>query len=178
MVQSCATPLNADPLGGAIDHHSTLVLIAELALAVVGFAGVAAAFGGRDRAYLPIEKDRLRGLFSFSFSALATSLLALSLPELASTPADSTLWSAIVGAVLWVPVSGYFSWVASRNFRDPASSTTAGPLAIVFVGAIIPAALYAWSIALGGHPAFLELALSAQVLLAVWVFVRLLTHRT
>jgi hypothetical protein len=46
------------------------------------------------------------------------------------------------------------------------------------VGATVPTLLYGASLSVGGHPGFLEMALSGQVLFAVWVFVRLLIHRT
>lgn len=161
-----------------IDHQATLALIAELALAVVGFAGVAAAFGGRERAYLPIEKDRLRGLFAFSFTALATSLLAISLPSFPLVAESAPLLSSLVGSSLWIPTAGYFVYVAARNLSDPESSTDRGAFLIVVIGGAVPAALYSVSIGSGGHPGLLAMALSAQVLFAVWVFMRVLIHRT
>ena len=147
-------------------------------MAVVGFAGVAAAFGGRERAYLPIEKDRLRGLFAFSFTALATSLLAISLPSFAVAAESAPFWSSVVGAALWIPTAGYFVHVAARNLSDPESSTDSGAFFIVVIGGAVPAVLHSVSIGSGGHSGLLALALSAQVLFAVWVFMRVLIHRT
>jgi hypothetical protein len=161
-----------------IDHHSILTLIAELAVAVVGFAGVAAAFGGRDRAYLQIEIDRLKALFSFAFIALTTSLFALSLTSFSGFGESSAFWSSAVGASLHVPTEVYFLRAAYRNVVDPDSSTGLLAASIVVVGTTLAAVLYLASLAVGGHWGLLEMALSTQILFAVWVFVRLLIHRT
>jgi hypothetical protein len=49
-------------------------LFAELSLGLAGFAGVGAAFAGRSREFLPLERMRLISVVSLSASVLAGSL--------------------------------------------------------------------------------------------------------
>ncbi|MGH0029313.1 MAG: hypothetical protein ACQGVC_05955 [Myxococcota bacterium] len=46
-----------------MSHEEPFALLAELAIALAGFAGVAAAFAGKERAYGPSERLRLFSLF-------------------------------------------------------------------------------------------------------------------
>ena len=49
-----------------IEHVDTFHLLAEIAIAIAGFAGVASAFGGRDKQYRDAELLRIRRLFQIS----------------------------------------------------------------------------------------------------------------
>jgi hypothetical protein len=53
---------------------ATFSLHAELALGLAGFAGVTAAFGGRDREYSGARLLRLSGIFQTAGCVLAGSL--------------------------------------------------------------------------------------------------------
>jgi hypothetical protein len=52
-------------------------LFAELSLALAGFTGVAASFGGRDRDFRPIEVSRIAGVFSFAGISLIDAPLVV-----------------------------------------------------------------------------------------------------
>jgi len=90
-----------------MDPQSTFALIAKLSLALAGFGGVAAAFGGRDRSYAPVEMTRLRILFSRAFLALSTSLFAIGL-LFAPTTEMACRWASVTGMLSETPTSAYF----------------------------------------------------------------------
>lgn len=160
-----------------IEPQSTFELIAELALALSGFAGVATAFGGRDRSYLPIEMARLQSLFVHSFMALAISLLAISLLSFELDPKTGYFWSSCVGALGQAPTAGYFVRRAYGFASDPTASTGWWGFWLTACGTILSALLFGTSVALGGSPGVLISALSVQLLFGLWVFMRLLVHR-
>jgi len=54
-----------------LTYSGTFELFSELAIAVAGFAGVAVALGGRDRAFGPMELVRVKSLFLYSALVLA-----------------------------------------------------------------------------------------------------------
>lgn len=56
-----------------IEHVDTFHLLAEIAIAIAGFAGVASVFGGRERQYREAELLRIRGLFEVSALVLLGS---------------------------------------------------------------------------------------------------------
>ena len=159
-----------------MDLQPTFALIAELALALAGFGGVAAAFGGRDRSYAPVEISRLRVLFSHAFLALAISLFAIGL--LYATTAETACRIASVAGVLsQTPTSAYFLRLVYRHTAN--QETTPGWVGFIFSLAAMVAIplLFATSIALGGSSEYLIFALSTQVLYGLWIFMRLLIHR-
>ena len=80
-----------------IEAQSTFALIAELAVGLAGFAGVAAAFGGRDRAYARVELTRMRALFVHAALVLAVSLLATSLLWSGFALQEACSWAAGLG---------------------------------------------------------------------------------
>ena len=53
-------------------------LFAELSLGLAGFAGVGAAFAGRNREFLPMERSRLLSIVGLAASVLAGSLAYIS----------------------------------------------------------------------------------------------------
>ena len=105
-----------------MDPQPAFALIAELALALAGFGGVAAAFGGRDRSYAPVEISRLRVLFSHAFLALSTSLFAIGLLFSRSVEI-ACLWASIAGVLSQTPTSAYF---IHRVYGHTANQETTG----------------------------------------------------
>jgi hypothetical protein len=159
-----------------MDPHSTFALIAELSLGLAGFAGVAAAFGGRDRSYAPVEISRLRVLFTHAFLALATSLFAIGL-LFATNTETACLWASVAGVLSQTPTSAYFVHVVYKHTAN--KETTPGWRAFFFSATAMLAMplLFATSIAMGGSSALLIFALSTQLLYGLWIFMRLLIHR-
>ena len=85
--------------GVQLDYSETLIGIAELAVALAGFTGVAVAFGSRDRGtWHPGDRLRLHFLLESSLTAGGFALLTLvmlySFPE-----AEYLAW--VVGSILW-----------------------------------------------------------------------------
>jgi hypothetical protein len=150
-VPSWRTPPNADPLGDVVDPQPAFALIAELALALAGFAGVAAAFGGRDRSYAPVELTRLRVLFSHAFLALSTSLFAIGL-LFATTTETACRWASVAGMLSQTPTSAYFLRLVYKHTAN--QDTTPGWRGFVFSLAAIIAIplLFGTSIASGAAP--------------------------
>ncbi len=165
-------------LGGAeIESDSTFALLAELALGLAGFAGVAAAFGGRDRSYAPVELARLRSLFGAAIVVLAVSLLVLSLMSFDLTPNRTYFWSSAVGGLLQAGLTVYVVPRAYQYAADSSASTTWWVVgaATLFTGTSL--LLFGASLVLGGIKGAIVSALSIQLLYGIWIFVRLLTHR-
>ena len=84
-------------------HADLFGLLAELAIAVAGFAGVSAAFAGRDRSYRPFERTRLLALFINSGAILSgcgvvhTLLLAGTAPNTAFRLASLATALVLIG---------------------------------------------------------------------------------
>jgi hypothetical protein len=159
-----------------MDPQPTFALIAELALALAGFGGVAAAFGGRDRSYAPVEMTRIRVLFSHAFLALSTSLLAIGLLFTTTTEA-ACRWASVAGLLSQTPTSAYLLRLVYRHTAN--QDTTPGWHGFLFSLASMVAIplLFGASIASGGSSVLLVFALSTQLLYGLWIFMRLLIHR-
>ena len=71
-------------------------------MGLAGFAGVAAAFGGRDRSYNPVERLRLGALFGIAAIPLGGSLLAISLMSAGLTAQFSYLCVSSVGLLSFI----------------------------------------------------------------------------
>lgn len=82
-----------------LDYPETLVGIAELAVALAGFTGVAVAFGSRDRgSWHPGDRLRLNFLLESSLTAAGFALLTLVLLHV-FPDSPSVTWS--IGSLLW-----------------------------------------------------------------------------
>lgn len=95
-----------------LDYSETLTGVAELAVALAGFTGVAVAFGSRDRgAWHPGDRLRLHFLLESSLTAGGFALLSLvllySFPE-----AEYLAW--VVGSFLW---AAFMPWSLHSSRR-------------------------------------------------------------
>jgi hypothetical protein len=82
-----------------LDYSETLIGIAELAVALAGFTGVAVAFGSRDRgAWHPGDRLRLNFLLESSLTAAGFALLTLVLLHV-FPDSPSIAWA--IGSFLW-----------------------------------------------------------------------------
>ncbi len=82
-----------------LDYPETLIGIAEIAVALAGFTGVAVAFGSRDHgAWHPGDRLRLSFLLESSLTAAGFALLSLVLLHL-YPESSSIAWA--VGSFLW-----------------------------------------------------------------------------
>ena len=112
-----------------IDAESTLSLVAELALGLAGFGGVAAAFGGRDRQFSRGERTRLLALYVHSTLALVGALLTMALLWFEMALATACFWASLAGLVGQVPAAVHFTRRAWRFLQDAEMST--GPWAFL-----------------------------------------------
>jgi hypothetical protein len=82
-----------------LDYPETLVGIAELAVALAGFTGVAVAFGSRDRgAWHPGDRLRLNFLLESSLTAAGFALFTLVMLHV-FPDSHSVAWA--IGSLLW-----------------------------------------------------------------------------
>lgn len=159
-----------------IEHADTFSLLAEVAIAVAGFAGVATVFGGREKRFRDAELLRLRGLFQLSALVLsgcfgiATCQAAGLSNELAMILVSMILIVAYGLVAMDTPVK------ATRLYRKKETTISLGALA------------GAWSIYVFGLPLltintfFLQqewpliLLFSLSILQSIWTFYRLVTR--
>ena len=160
-----------------IDSQSIFSLVAELALGLAGFGGVAAAFGGKDRAYAPVELGRLRSLFTHAFLALAVSLLTISLLALGLTPSRAYVSASIAGGLSQAPATAYFIHRVVGALRDPESITSWGAVVATILGTSLSLVFFVVGVFFPEGPGYLALALAVQLLFGLWVFTRILLHR-
>jgi len=76
-----------------LEPAESLVLVAELGVALVAAAGIVTAIGGRNRDYSPEDRVRIRSLILVAAAPLAVSLLGLALIS-ADIPLPQT-WSLV-----------------------------------------------------------------------------------
>ena len=160
-----------------IDPQDIFGLVAELSLALAGFGGVAAAFGGSNRTYAPFEMDRLRALFLLAALPFATSLLALGLLGLEYEPARVYLLASIAGGLAQAPATAFAAHRAIAAWRDPQSITRWGGVALTLGLNFLALGLYVAGAVSPEVPGYLTLALGAQLVFGLWVFTRILLHR-
>jgi len=150
-------------------------LLAELAIALVGFAGVAAAFAGRERAFRATERVRLVTLFLNSGLVLSgcAGVHILLLAELAPEIVFRTV--SLYLAVL-VPVASLpFLFQAYRFARDPDSTSEPWALYLTSAQVLIVLTLLSVNVLLA-TPHFLAGAFWLEILHGLWMFWRLLTR--
>ncbi len=149
-------------------------LFAELSLGLAGFAGVGAAFAGRSRDFLPMERSRLLSVVSLSASVLAGSLAYVSVSfasESASLRASAATSLAVSLGMLLLIVPRL---IRARRRSSAESEMWVLPASIgLLVVAILLYAFNTWS---PTSFSLLAAAFSLQLLHALWLFVRLLTR--
>ena len=160
-----------------VEHTDTFDLLAELAIAVAGFAGVASAFGGRDRAFGPAELVRLTALFQYSTLVLAG---CFSLASLASAGVGARTGLALVSFAEGVALLALAAFALPGAFRIAQSeeSTIGGwRLAFVVSGYVVAIPLCLANALLMQREWPLIVVFSILILQSLWFFFRLLTLR-
>ena len=152
------------------EYESSLILFAELALGLAGFAGVAAAFAGPSRSYGPLEMSRLSGLFFNSGLTLGGSVLLLTLAA-AGVKTELAFTTLSIVALVFMIVAGAVGLppayrAAEQRWAVHASALTTGVLALV----------YGSNVWLGGEAWPVLAAFSWQLLYGLWLFTRILTR--
>ena len=128
-----------------MSEESSLIAIAEVAAALAGFSGIAAAFGRRqERRWSAVERERLSNLLNHSGIALFASLVPLVLAlDGGFTPEHwrilSFFWAGFASIGIGLGVrSVWANWSTSSGRRR------AGSL-LQFVGFLLLLALQLWN---------------------------------
>ncbi len=147
-----------------------------MALALGGFTGVAAAFGGRDRAFTLAERTRLLAIFVAAGAVLAGSLCVLVAPSTGATEGFTYAAASLLGAAVLLP---YFR-VIPRAYSlalDPAVTTSFGVLGVAASQLAVCVALLGGNLVWWREPWPLLIAFSIQLLWGLYLFARILGQR-
>jgi hypothetical protein len=159
-----------------IDQTQIFSLLAELALALGGFTGVAAAFGGRDRTYTVSERTRLITIFLSAGGALAGSLCVLTFASTGTLASSAFVWASVLGATSQL----LHLWIMPRAYRlaiDPKASTLGSTFALLVVYVAVSLGLLLLNATVWREAWPLVAAFSVQLVWGLWVFSRILTQR-
>jgi hypothetical protein len=158
-----------------IEHADTFHLLAEIAIAVAGFAGVATVFGGRERSFTEAELLRLRMLFQLSALVLLGCFGLASIAAAGVPIEESVLIVSITLLLFWLCVSMDVPLKAIKLRRKNGSTVTPGSLAIGLALVVVGILLLAVNIFVLRQEWPLILLFSLFVLQSLWTFYRLLT---
>lgn len=163
-------------LGVLGDPLQLFHLFVEISVALLGFSGVVAAFGGRSRDFTELEQTRLLSVFSSGIPILAVSLAALICFE-ADLSVDQTV--PILG-IVGVVTNSVFSVVllrkAVRFAGDQSATTSRFDLILALLGTLV-VYLSFFTAMFTGQLWLVVVAFSSHLLSGMWVFFRLLTRR-
>ena len=160
--------------GLMVSPLDTFELFAELSLALAGFSGVAAAFGGRDRAYRPIEIARLALVLAFSGMSLVGALLVIAMTHAGLSSGDTYAASALVACVLFVAYAARHMPPVIKLYRA-GESTTSGTYILFSLSYVCAVTvLLLWSALFEREAWPLIVTISSQLVYGLWVFSRLL----
>jgi len=172
-----ATHLSAHSVGRRqIEQTQTFSLLTELAIALGGFAGVAAAFGGRDRAYSISERIRLMTIFLSAGGALAGSLCVLAFASAGALAGPAFVWASALAAIAQLAHLRIVP-TAYRLAIDPEASTLGSTLALLIAYVAVSLGLLLMNAAVWREAWPLVAAFSVQLVWGLWVFFRILTQR-
>ena len=153
-----------------------LTVLAELAIGMAGFGGVASAFSGRERKFSPAELIRLQSLLLGSSSVVVGCLGFFVSAVSGLSDANAT----IVAAICSLPITIYFACTvvpeAWRLVFDPNATTSAGVVSIFSLMTAGILVSHGGVLLLSGSPPLLIFGFSLQLVLGLWVFARLLTR--
>ena len=159
-----------------VEQYSSFELLAELGLGLAGFAGVAAAFGGRARAYGKVDLSRLMVLFVCAGLVVAGSLATIALAALGLESATIFIRvSAAMAVIAGVAAIPLFR-VAYQNTRDAPDVAQPYVLVIATLFVVTFESLLVLNIFKSGKPGLLFAAFSLALIYGLWVFVRLMTR--
>jgi len=152
----------------------TFELFAELSLALAGFTGVAASFGGRDRDFRPMERCRVSGVFMFAAVALTEALLVISLSHSGMQESRIYATSSLASGLLSLGLALALVPPVFRLYRT-AEVTTSGRFIFVAIAYFITLiSLFFWAALFERESWPLVVGISAQLLWGLWLFSRLL----
>lgn len=166
LLRSSAEPMNS--------QLETVQLIAELALGLAGFAGVASAFSGRERVYRPIERIRFVSVLQTSGTTLAGCLAILILHAAGVGQAIILRGVALVGlaatALFYLPqILRVF-----QHAGDAESTSEPWAVWLSVVHLVVLAGLYAYQIVQVEFVWPILASFAQQLIFGLWMFGRIL----
>ena len=161
-----------------VSPEDAFVVIAELSLALAGFAGVVSAFGGRGREFNRVERMRLGIIFWSSGSVLVGSLFlfVVSAAGLSAETAYKAVGLSL--AVAQIGRAAQTAPVAMTNLRDANTTISMRSYSFAYAIVLLTMGLYVTAVWLGGEAWPLMAGLSLLLILGLLVFARLLTSPT
>jgi len=162
--------------GHDIEEAETFSLLAEVAIALAGFTGVAAAFGGRSREYSAADRVRLDAIFLSSACVLAISLCVLTLKSILLDAETVYAYSGLLGAFFLV----WFLYpLTPRTYALARDADTSTSLSIVTLGTlqnVISLVLILANFIVWRSAGPLLAAASIQIMWSLLLFARLLVR--
>ena len=152
-----------------MEHQEYLALVAEIAVALAGFTGIAGAFRFRDTSWSAVELTYLATLLRASISALFLSLLPYLLDQLFANP--DIVWRTASGTLATVMGINIYRFLVSPRSKMPFFS-----LYVMYPSGFIVALINAIA-ALGMLPAskMFIIAVTFQLAVAAHNFTQLIT---
>ena len=159
-----------------IEQTETFSLLAELALGLGGFSGVAGAFGGRDRSYTAAERIRLLSIFLAAGGALAGSLCVLTFASAGGSIASAYTWASLLAATVHL---AHLSLMPAtyRLVINPEASTSMPVFALALAYICICLGLLGANLIVWREAWPLSAAFSIQLTFGLFLFARILTQR-
>jgi hypothetical protein len=161
-----------------IEHSEIFQLLAEMAIAVAGFAGVATVFGGQDRSFSTAEILRLRALFQFSALIIFCCLGLIAMDASGMSRELSVLYISIAAVLTTIWCALDVPLKATKLRGDLDSSITPLSLLIGFSPSVICVPLLSINALLLRQEWLLITVFSYYILLTLWSFYRLLVNRS
>lgn len=160
-----------------MSFYDSVTLFAELALGLVGFAGVVSAFSGRERSFLPAERLRLVALVALSGTVLTGSLIYVTLSLSGVSDSFSRQGTAFVCALCTVFVAATMLpklWRRSQEAETTVAKSSFYLASTLIFGSL---GLYISAATANGMVWMIALAFTLQLLHGLWMFVLLLTRQ-
>ena len=163
------------PTVDAALYRDTFALLSELALGLAGFGGVAAAFGGRERAFQATELIRLRAVFFGGGVVLGGALAIETLLAIEPLAGSAIRVAGTLSLLAQLLTAATNLRSAYRVASDPDSSSERWALHLSSAYTLVAIILYIVCIVTGQPWAFIG-ASTIQLLFSLWMFTRILTR--
>ena len=155
-------------------NFDAFALIAELALGLLGFSSVAAAFGGREREFNYVERVRFFGIVVHSATPLFGSLAVFAISHSSLPESQIIFWASVVSIVLHLAFSAPTLAVVGRSGRDSTTSTEGWAVGLVWLHLFVALALYVASLLMGGAASLLIAAYASHLAMGIFILWRIL----
>jgi hypothetical protein len=161
-----------------VSPEDAFVVLAELSLALAGFTGVVATFGGRERAFNQVEQMRL-GMILWSSGGVLAGSLFLFVVSAGGLSATATYKTVGISMAL-VRVVGFFRFIPGSlsNLRDDTTTVSTASFAFAHAWSLAILGFYVTAVALGGEAWPLLAGFSLQLIFGLMTFARLLRSPT